>query len=186
MSNTSKTALGGMAVALSVVILLPSAIDIMSLALPAIAGLIVLFCVIELDKKWAFGVYFATSLIGAVVLPNKEAIVYYIAYFGYYPIVKALIENKNMNRFFEYAVKLLLFNASFALSILFLIKVMGIPFDEMFDIDRTKWWADLVIPIFVLVGNIFFFIYDILFLRIFATVYINNWQKKMKKLFRFK
>ena len=46
MSVASKTAVGGMAAALSVVILIPTALDIFVYALPAFAGMITLFCVI--------------------------------------------------------------------------------------------------------------------------------------------
>lgn len=186
LSNTSKTAIGGMAVTLSVIIMLPTVLDMMSMALPAIAGLITLFCIIELGKKWAFGVFLATSFLGTILLPNKEAIVYYIAFFGYYPILKALIESKNMNRVLEYILKLVVFNASFVLAFWFLSKIMGVPISEILEIDQSKWWSSYVIPAFIVVGNLFFFIYDVLFLRRYATVYIRLWQKKFRKLFRFK
>ena len=47
LSQASKTALGGMTVALSVVLLIPTAVDLFVYALPAIAGFLTLFCVIE-------------------------------------------------------------------------------------------------------------------------------------------
>ena len=46
MSKAAKTALGGMATALSVVVLLLSAIDVLSITAAAVAGMITLFCVI--------------------------------------------------------------------------------------------------------------------------------------------
>ena len=77
MSKTAKTAIGGMLVALSVVLLIPTALEIFVYALPAFAGVITMFCVIEMGKSWAFGVYAATAIIGMLVLPNKEAAVLY-------------------------------------------------------------------------------------------------------------
>ena len=62
-----------MLVALSVVLLIPTALEIFVYALPAFAGVITMFCVIEMGKSWAFGVYAATAIIGMLVLPNKEA-----------------------------------------------------------------------------------------------------------------
>ena len=62
LSQASKTAIGGMAVALSVVLMLPTAFEIFVYALPAIAGMLTLFCVIELGKSWAAGVYAAVEL----------------------------------------------------------------------------------------------------------------------------
>ena len=60
MRKAAKTALGGMATALSVIVLLLSAIDVLSITAAAVAGMITLFCVIELSKSWAFGVYAAS------------------------------------------------------------------------------------------------------------------------------
>ena len=51
MSKTAKTAIGGMLVALSVVLLIPTALEIFVYALPAFAGVITLFCVIEMGKS---------------------------------------------------------------------------------------------------------------------------------------
>ena len=68
MSKTAKTAIGGMLVALSVVLLIPTALEIFVYALPAFAGVITLFCVIEMGKSWALGVYAATAIIGMLVV----------------------------------------------------------------------------------------------------------------------
>jgi hypothetical protein len=65
MKNSSKTALSGMAVALgTVVMLLASAIPTLEYAIPAFAGFMVLFILVELDVGWAAGVYAATALLG--------------------------------------------------------------------------------------------------------------------------
>lgn len=112
MSTAAKTAIGGMATALSVVLLLPTALDVLYIALPAAAGMITLFCVIELSRGWAFGVYAATSAISIIVIPNKEAALIYVLFFGYYPIIKGLIEGKIKNRILEYIIKVLIFNVA--------------------------------------------------------------------------
>ena len=70
LSQASKTAIGGMAVALSVVLLIPTALELFVYALPALAGILTLFCVIELGKSWAFGVYLATALLSLLLVPN--------------------------------------------------------------------------------------------------------------------
>ena len=75
MSQSAKTAIGSMVTALSVVIMIPTALDIFCYALPAIAGMLILFCVIEIGKNWAFGVFAATSIISLILVPNKEAAV---------------------------------------------------------------------------------------------------------------
>ena len=94
MSQSAKTAMGGMITALSVIILMPTALDLFVYALPAMAGMLTMFAVIELGKKWSFGVFTAVSLISVLLVPNKEAAVMYLAFFGYYPIAKAFLESK--------------------------------------------------------------------------------------------
>lgn len=96
-----------MASALTVVLLIPTAFDLFVFALPAFASLITAFCVIELDKKWAFGVYAASSFVSLIIVPNKEAAVMYAAFFGCYPIVKALLEGKKMNKALRWLLKFL-------------------------------------------------------------------------------
>ena len=108
MSVSAKTALGAMITALSVVILIPSAVQVFVYTLPAMAGMLTMLAVVEIDKKWAIGSYVATSLIGLLFVANKEAVVYYVAFFGYYPVVKALLESK-MPRVAEYILKFLVF-----------------------------------------------------------------------------
>ena len=54
--NSTKTAIGGIIAALSIVLmLLTSAIPTLTYAIPAIAGLLLVVIVIEVNKKWAFG-----------------------------------------------------------------------------------------------------------------------------------
>ena len=184
LSTAAKTAIGGMSVALSVIILLPTALEIFVYALPAMAGMLTMFCVIELGKTWAFGVYFASSAIGLLLVPNKEAVVMYVAFFGYYPIIKAILESK-LPRVPEYIIKFAVFNVSVLIAYVLLIKVFGMPFDEVMGIGDNATWSKFAVPIMLALGNIVFIVYDLALTRI-ATVYIRIWQKKFRKMFRFK
>ena len=184
MSQASKTAIGGMAVALSVVLLIPTALDIFVYALPAIAGFLTLFCVIELGKSWAFGVYFATALLSLLLVPNKEAAVMYTAFFGYYAIVKALLESK-MPWLVEYLLKFLVFNMSVVLAYLVLIYLFGMPLDDVLGIDGDVWWSKYALPVMLILGNVVFLAFDFALTRM-AMVYLKVLQPKLHKLFRFK
>ena len=58
--KSSKTAVGGVITALSIVLMfLTSVIPTLTYALPAAAGFLITLIVIEIDKKWALGVYAA-------------------------------------------------------------------------------------------------------------------------------
>ncbi|MGN1194689.1 MAG: hypothetical protein ACI4SB_04340 [Acutalibacteraceae bacterium] len=184
MSKTAKTAVGGMMAALSVVLLVPTVLDVFVYVLPAFAGVITMFCVIEMGKTWAFGVYAATAIITMLVIPNKEAAVLYTAFFGYYPIVKAIFESK-LPKPLGYLLKFAVFNAAVAVSYLLLVKVFGMPFNELMGIDPDAWWSRFAIPIMLAVGNLVFILFDFMLTRL-VTVYLAVWQKKFHKMFRFK
>ena len=185
MSKAAKTALGGMATALSVVVLLLSAIDVLSITAAAVAGMITLFCVIELSKGWAFGVYAASSIIGFLVVPNKEGALLYIAFFGYYPILKGLIEGKIKNRVLEYALKLLVYNVAIFAAEYVLFKVMNVPLTEFLDVKEGSWLAQHVFPVLFGALNLIFIPLDYLYTAV-ATMYLNRYQKIFRKTFKFR
>ncbi len=185
LSQASKTAIGGMAVALSVVLLIPTALELFVYALPALAGILTLFCVIELGKSWAFGVYAATALLSLLLVPNKEAAVMYTAFFGYYAIVKALLEGRRLPRLLEYLFKFLIFNASVIASYLVLIHVFGMPLDDVLGVDSSVWWAKYALPVMLVMGNVVFLVFDLALTRM-AMVYLKLLQPRLRKLFRFK
>lgn len=186
MSQSAKTAIGGMTAALSIVLMLPTVMGIWTYALPAFAGVLIMFAIIELDKKWATGIFVAVSILSVMLLPNKEAAVFYMCFFGNYPILKALIEGKNMPRVLEYIIKIVLFNISILLASLIMIKVFGVPLEEFLDIEgETGWLAKYAIPITLGLANITFFAFDYM-LTMLVAIYLRTWQKRFRKLFRFK
>lgn len=177
--------MGAMVTALSVVILIPSAVQVFVYALPAMAGMLTMFAVVEIDKKWAIGSYVATCFIGLLFVANKEAVVYYVAFFGYYPVVKALLESR-MPRVPEYVLKFLIFNVSIVISGVVLVKVFGMPYNELMGIDgESAFFAKYALPIMLGMGNVVFILYDIALTRL-VTAYIYVWQKRFHKLFPFK
>lgn len=185
MSKAAKTAFGGMATALSVVFLLLTVFDILSISVVAMAGIVTMVCVIELSRGWAFGVWAATSIIGFLVVPNKEGVLLYIAFFGYYPILKGILESKIKNRVLEYAAKLLIYNAAVFAAEYVVFKVMNIPLTEFLDVKEGSWLAQHIMPVLFVAFNLVFFMLDFLY-TVFATAYLNRWQKRFRKLFKFK
>lgn len=184
MSQSAKTAIGSMVTALSVVIMIPTALDIFCYALPAIAGMLILFCVIEIGKNWAFGVFSATSIISLILVPNKEAAVLYACFFGYYPIVKALLESK-VPVVAEYILKFAVFNVSVIAAYFIVINVLGMPLDELLDMGENDFLNKYALPIMLLLGNFAFITLDICMTRM-VSAYLRVWQKKFRKMFPFK
>lgn len=123
MKKTSKIALSAVFAALSVALMaLVSIIPNLELALPAISGLFVAVIVIEVDKKWALGVWAAVSVLSLIVVPNKAAAIIYAVFFGYYPVLKSVLESKTPCAV-EYIIKILTFSVVMSLSYFLMVKL---------------------------------------------------------------
>lgn len=180
MRNSSKTAMGGMISALSLVIMLLTAvIPYLEYALPAMSGVLLVLIVIEINKKWALCTYAAVSILSFLILPNKEAAMMYFAFFGCYPILKPVLEGKIKNSSICWIIKAVFFNTVAVAAYLVIIYVFGMPLDDFEDFG--KW----TVPVLLGMGNIMFVLYDICITRL-VTLYLHKWQKKFRKLFKFR
>lgn len=160
MKKTRYTTISGMVSALSVVImLLTNIMPSMMYVIPIITGAIV-FAVNEIiGKKWALGVFFVTSFISFVLLTDKEAALNYTLFFGYYPLLKPLYEK--LPKVLSWGVKVLTFNVALVTIGLIVTFIFKLPF---LDEDMGKF----TIPIFAVLFNIVFVMYDIMF-TVFKT-----------------
>ena len=166
-----------MVASLSLVLMISVAVvPFLTYALPAIAGAMMIFAVIEIDKKWAFGIYAAVAILGIFLVPDKEVAVMYLAFFGYYPILKSLIESK-CSRVIEWVLKLASFLSTIVISYFLMIKFMGVTIDEF---DTWGKWA---IPILLGMGTFAFVIYDMALTRL-VLLYNLKWRKYFRKYFK--
>ncbi|MBQ2841501.1 MAG: hypothetical protein IJE72_00535 [Clostridia bacterium] len=177
MKQSSKCALGGIVAALSLVMMISVAvIPFLTYALPAAAGMLIIFMVIETDRKWAFGVYCTVAILGMLLVPDKEVAVMYLAFFGYYPIIKAVFESK-LNTAVGWIIKVLTFVATMVASYAFMMKFMGVTIDE------TEEFGSVAIPILLGTGTLAFILYDIALTKM-ITLYMMRWQKHFKRYFK--
>ena len=177
MKQSSKCAIGGIVAALSLVLMISVAIvPFMTYALPAVAGALTIFMVIETDKKWAFGVYSAVAILAMLLVANKEVAVMYLAFFGYYPILKAVIEKK-LPKVLDWAAKIFTFAGTMVAAYWLMMKFMGVTIDE------TEEWGVWAYPILLGMGTVTFVIYDIALTKM-ITLYIMKWQKHFKRYFK--
>ena len=150
-----KIALCGVTTSLCVTIMfLTGLIPSMTYSFPAIAGVLMTVIVIEVSKKWAWTCFLCASIISVLIVPDKEASLAFIMFFGYFPIVKASIERIKIKGL-QLLIKFLLFNAVAVSDFFIAAYVLSIP-QDMFSI--------LNIPpemILLVLANITFFLYDI-------------------------
>lgn len=162
-----KTALCGVISALSLVLMfLTGVIPVMSYALPAIAGAVLIAIVIELNIKWALLSYVAVGLLAIFISPDKESALLFIAFLGYYPIIKAYIE-KIRTRILEWIAKLTIFNLAVFVSYQLLKYVLNM--SEI--LEQISEYSSYGIPILILVANAVFVIYDIAMTGVISTYY---------------
>lgn len=174
MNNTLLTAFGGIITALSILILfLANVFPTLSYTLPALAGALLLILVKEADKKWSFMVYLSVSTLSLILISNKEAAILYIFFFGYYVILKDIIE-KRFSSFIKWIFKFAVFNISIFLAFIILIYIFAIP-----DGDLQEYGKYVMLAL----GNVTFIVYDYT-LSTLAVVYDKRWKNKLKKYFK--
>ena len=94
-NTTRDLAVCAMLSALGVVLLyLGSFVEIMDMAMAAIASFAVIITVIEYGKGAPWAVYGVTSILSLILLPQKTPAAFYALFFGFYPIIKEKIERK--------------------------------------------------------------------------------------------
>ncbi len=136
-----------------VTMILTGIIPIGTYALPAISGALLLPIIIEVGCKHAFYSYIVTSLLSIILAADKEAVILFILFLGYYPILKFAL-SKLKFKFLRLIIKFLIFNTTTILSYLIAVNILLIPQD-------TIVIEGIPLPYLMLIfSNIVFLMYD--------------------------
>ena len=155
-----------------VLMMITGLVPIGTYAFPCFAGVLTLAIVIEFGWKWALGVFAAASLLSALLSADKEAVLYFIALFGYYPILKNAIERKIKPKALQYAVKLAVFNAAAVASFYIATMLLSVKAEEF------TIFGVYVPLVFLAIGNLFFLFYDFA-ITVYVAVYVKNLRDKL-------
>lgn len=174
MKKTSyKVALGGVIASVAVFIMFTTGLaPFLTYVAPMFAGTLMIIIFTELSFGWAFTTYAAISVLSFLITPDREAALLFIFFFGYYPIVKALIEKLRLKTV-QFILKLLCFNVSTILCYLVIINVFGMT--EVF--DSLSEFGQYSLLIFLGAANVVFVIYD-LFLNSCKKVYTERFRTR--------
>lgn len=175
MKNTKKITFCAIMAALSAVIMLMAYFPYFTYAVPAAAGLCVMVVVIEIGCKWAFFTYLSSAFL-VFIFAETESKLIYICFFGFYPIIKCLIE-KSRKLVVEWILKLSLFNFCVILLYLVFAEFLMLSFEDMGKL--AKYGA----VVLLVLGNIVFVVYDIAVSRLAGT-YIDRLHPKIEKLLK--
>lgn len=118
----------------------------------------------------------AVSLLSLIVVPNKAAAIIYTVFFGYYPVLKAVLESKTP-RAVEYIIKVLTFSVVMSFSYFLMVKFMGI------DPDLPDFLGKWAIPAIALLGIIAFLLYDYALSKL-ITFYCLRLSSKLRKILK--
>lgn len=168
MKNSKVIAYSGVATALSVVMLfLGSIFWVLGYTMPLVASLVMIILLDSISQKSALLTFVSTSVISFILLNDKECVLLYVLFFGYYPLIRDKI-NEIKPKFLSYLLKFVTFNAAMVLTQILCVYVFGIPFDDMLG----KWG----IVVFVLCLNLVFAVFDKLY-----TLLLRLYRIKLKK-----
>ncbi len=128
--------------------------------------------VIEINKKWALMSYIVSAVL-VFLLADMESRFLYVFFFGYYPILKALVEKIN-KPVIEYPIKIAVFNAS--------VLAVYIIFASFFDFSVSDFGelGKYGAYILLFLGNIVFVLYDIAVSRM-AMAYMQILHQSSKR-----
>lgn len=161
MSRTKKLTLSAMIAALCVIFLAGSALlPRVTLSLAAFAGLFPAAAVLACGYGWAAGASAAAAALALLLLPDKTAGIWFLCFFGHYPIWKALIERwqtEHQKPLVGWILKLM----GFALCMSLLVLIFGKLFAAAIPFDFSEFTAGPYILLIVL--PLAFVLYDLAF-----------------------
>ena len=171
-SKTFSLAFSSVIAALSLVFMfITTFIPVGTYALPCVAGALLAAVVLESGYLSASLVYIVVSVLSFFFVADKEAVLYYVAFLGFYPILKGLFERIKVG-LLQYILKFAVFNICIVAAFCIGLFVLSIP-KESFEL------FGMYLPwVFLMLGNIVFIVYDFCLTRLITT-YADIWRKRI-------
>lgn len=144
-------------------------------AVPAISGVLTLVVLIEIKGKWPLFTYIVTAVL-VFLFAEPEAKFMYILFFGYYPLLKAVIE-RIRSRVVQYLLKFAVFNSAIFIIYGILSSIIGV------DISEFGRYGIIGIACMLLLANVTFYLYDVVLVRV-ANIYMQMVLPKLKKVLK--
>lgn len=175
MKRSAKVAIGGVFSAVSLLFMLLTLFPYATYALPALAGVFLLPVALECGVRWSFAAYAAVTFLSFLVVPSLEAKMMFAVFFGYYPALKLLLDR--LSKVPRWLLKLAVFNTAMVVGYLLLLFVFGL------DMDTFVLFGVNLPLVFLLLGNVVFWIYDRALVSI-VIMYHEKWHPKITRIWR--
>lgn len=172
--KSTQVAIGGMASALCLLLMfMTGMIPFATFALPAVAGIVLIAVLVEMGRPTAALVYAAVSLLSLFMCPDKEAAMMFIGFFGFYPVIKDLLDRIKPKLLCGIA-KFAVFNAAIIASYWVIINLFGL--DDI--MEEMGAFGSFSLLLTWLMGCAVFVVFDIALGRI-------SWAYKNVLRYRF-
>lgn len=165
MKTTKKLALCGVFAALALTFLWLGGLTVLDMSVLAVCALMTMILVIETGDKMAWIYAAVTSVLAAILLPNKIYAVEYICFAAVYPIMKMYFER--LRTLFAWFVKISFLDMLLLLCVLLAQRVFLLG-DEYFSLHVLT----------IVLGSVFFVLFDFA-LTVCATTYIVKLRKRL-------
>lgn len=171
-----KMAFVSICMAMSVICLFGASITPAKVAMLAVASVFCAVVISQFGPMAGFLHYLGTSLLALLLIPSRMYVLLYVAFVGYYPILKLFIER--LRRLVpEWILKVLLFNVvlvgGYALFALFLLPHMQTNAIIAQTVMKFFWWI-------VLAVELIFVIYDVM-----LSYILSYYHDKLQYKFHF-
>lgn len=174
--STFNVAFGGMISALCIVLMFSvSFLPIMLYVFPMLCSILMGILLETSGQKTAWSAFAAVSMFSLLLCSEKEAVMFYVGFFGFYPMVRVHLE-KIKSKALVLISKIALFNLSVVLIYVFLISIFGLASVGLE--EGTSAWLLFAM---LAVGNVIFLMYDKVII-----IYVKLIGKKIVSRMRFK
>ncbi len=175
MKQTVKIALCGILAALSIVIMfLAGIVPTMTIALPAVAGCMLIPVTAECGTKYGVTVFAVVSVLGFFIVSDREAWLMYVLFFGYYPAIYGVFDRIKHKRL-RFIVKIVIFTAATIAEGLIATYILSIPLDEMGALGK---WSVIIL---ILMAELVFVVYNVS-VRNLIALYFVRFRKTLLKI----
>ncbi len=150
---------------ITVLIIIGSVIELLDITVAAVCSLVVYISMYECKGKYPYLVYSVSSILCLIFASMTTATLYYVAFFGYYPILRYSL--RNLSSKLRKLICALIFNIIMA--------VLMLTFKALFGLQGEPYGIYFAL---LLTVNIFFFCFDRL-LDLFYIIYIKYIRSKI-------
>lgn len=168
-----KIALGGITASLCLLLMFLTAVfPLLAMAIPIYAGAMLVIVAVEINSGWAMLTYGAVAALSMFITPDKEASILFIMFFGYYPVLRRIINEKFSLKLLRWIIKLIIFNIAISAAYYFIINVFGV----YNLIDEFGFLGDHIVLKLLGFADVVFVMYDVT-LAMLEGAYVNWFRK---------